>query len=89
MDQMNYTLGFRRGLEETRYEDDIENIPTPEVDESDFESIGYADGVGYAKYLVMAGMKYAIKEENLIAVIDKGFLTACKKVEASKVKKHI
>ena len=89
MDQMKYELGFRKGLQESRYADNIEDITIPEVDNSSFESIGYADGVDYGIYLIRAGMKYAIKEENLIAVIDKGFMRACEKVENNNVKKHI
>ena len=89
MEEMSYNLGFRKGLQDSRFADKIEDIPTPEVDNSSFESIGYADGVDYGIYLIRAGMKYAIKEENLIAVIDKGFMRACERVENNKIKKHI
>ena len=89
MDQMKYELGFRKGLQDSRFADSIEEINIPEVDNSSFESIGYADGIDYGIYLIRAGMKYAIKEENLIAVINKGFLRACERVEGTKEKKYI
>ena len=81
-----YETGFRKGLNEARYADNPEEVKIPEVDDNNLASIGYADGIDYGKYLVMVGMKYAIKEENLIAVIDKSFMRACDKKE--KVKKY-
>ena len=86
-DYQKYAIGFRNGTNEARFADEPEKIVIPEVDNSDFESIGYADGIDYGKYLVIAGLRYAIKEENLIAVIDKSFNRACENKEKSKIKK--
>ena len=65
-DYQKYAIGFRNGTNEARFADEPEKIPTPEKDYTDFEKVGYADGIDYGKYLVIAGLRYAIKEENLI-----------------------
>ena len=80
MDNFNvYNTGFRTGLNEARYSDNIEKIDTPEADHTNYGSMGYHDGIEYGKYLVRVGMRYHIKEENIIAVIDKGYTRAIEK----------
>ena len=89
MERQEYEFNFRRGLNNSRYVDSVEEIETPDVDNTSFASIGYYDGVEYGKYLVIAGMRYDVKEENLIAVIDKSFMRACEKVEENKNQKKL
>ena len=85
----NYNIGFRQGLNEARYADNIEKIDAPEINYTSFESIGYSDGIEYGKYLVRVGMRYHIKEENIIAVIDKSFTKASERYELNvKQKKY-
>ena len=89
MEEFNqYNYSFRKGFIETIYEDEPEKVIAPKVDNTNISSIGYVDGINYGKYQVMAGMKYAVKEENLIAVINKGYMRACERKENVK-EKHI
>ena len=79
-----YDKEFRKGLDDARYAADEELLTSPEVDNSSIESIGYYDGFEYGKYCVMTGNRYEIKEENLIAVIFKGYDRAVEKVDENK-----
>ena len=77
----DYCKNFRNGLNETRYASEEELLKCIEVDYSNIESIGYYDGFEYGKYCVMAGMRYDVKEEHIIAVIYKGYNHAIEEME--------
>lgn len=72
----DYHEAFMKGLNEVIYSDYPEQLSEPEVDYKDLASIGYYDGFSYGIYCEQTGQLNAIKQEHLVAVIDKAFARA-------------
>ena len=77
-----YDSKYKEAYRHVIWSDEPEKViidEDPDVDYSDFSSIGYYDGFNYARWCVMSGRKYDVPADNLEAEMDKSFTQAIKK----------
>ena len=66
-----YGNAFRRGVNDSKYIEDVESLVEPEDSEEDYAVMGYHDGFMHGIYLVNVGMRYAVSNDNYAAEIDR------------------
>ena len=76
--QYEYSAAFLKGYNYVLYEREDELEDEPEVDYSDFNSIGYYDGYCYGDFCYRTGKKNAINSD-IEANIDKCYSQAIKR----------
>lgn len=85
---LDYNINFRKGLNDSRYCEDVKDVPNVEPGDT-ISSRGYYDGVQYGIYLIETYQKMAINEENLIAVIHKSYTRTANNLANEKEKNSV
>lgn len=80
-----YAKSFKKGLNYVLYDSEPETRDEPILNENDLESIGYYDGYQYGEYLEMTGQTMSIKQEQLMAEIDKRHTRALDKYNKNQI----
>lgn len=85
-DQLIYNEAFKKGLHYVLFESNINNRKTPSINLSDLESIGYSDGFQYGEICEITSQTMSIKNEQLLAIMDKNFTHAIEKMMENKLR---